>query len=288
MPILRPVPGIPLGQTFSKFFADRGTHLAAMVAYFALASFFPLVFLSLALLGLFGRADESSFLVTELVKIFPSASIEQSVRAVRTIQENARTLGLVGVAFLLWSSLSLFSALESAFNIVYERPNRPFLRGKALALLFMLGLLVVLFVGLVAATFGIGLLERRAPDVVGNGWVALAISLLVAALAVFLFLFVAYFRLTNARMTPAEALPGALVGTAVLLVTFQFLPLFTRLAGDVVSLKVLGTGALLVVWLYLLANVIVFGAELNWQLAYGRRGLSARPKRPEPDQPAAS
>jgi membrane protein len=270
---------LPLGQTFAKFFADRGTHLAAMVAYFALASFVPLVFLSLALLGLFGRADESSFLVTELVKIFPSASIEQTARAVQTVQDNARTLGLVGGAFLLWSSLSLFSALESAFNIVYELPNRPFLRGKALALMFMLGLLVVLFVGLVAATFGIALAERHVPGVVSNAWVAIALSLLVAGGAVFLFLFVAYFRLTNARLSPREALPGAVVGTGVLLVTFQFLPLFTRLAGDVVSLKVLGTGALLILWLYVLANVIVFGAELNWQLAYGRSGLRAVPKR---------
>ncbi|HEY7729440.1 MAG TPA: YhjD/YihY/BrkB family envelope integrity protein [Gaiellaceae bacterium] len=272
---------VPIGQTFSKFFADRGTHLAAMVAYFALASFVPLVFLALALLGLLGRADESSFLVKELVKIFPSASIEQTVRAVRTIQENARTLGLVGGAFLLWSSLSLFSALESAFNIVYDRPNRPFLRGKALALGFMLGLLVVLFVGLVSATFGIGLAQRHAPEVVGDGWVTLAISLAVSGIAVFLFLFVAYFRLTNARLSPWEVLPGAVVGTVVLLVTFQFLPLFTSISRNVVSLQVLGTGALLIVWLYVLANVIVFGAELNWQLAYGRHGLTARPKRPE-------
>ena len=45
-----------------KFFEDRGTHLAAMIAYFALLSFVPLAFLALALLGLYGRADESSFL----------------------------------------------------------------------------------------------------------------------------------------------------------------------------------------------------------------------------------
>jgi membrane protein len=275
------VRGVPLGQTFSKFFADRGTHLAAMVAYFALASFVPLVFLSLALLGFAGRADESSFLVTELVKIFPSATVEQTVRAVRTIQENARTLGLVGGAFLLWSSLSLFSALESAFNIVYDRPNRPFLRGKALALGFMLGLLVVLFVGLLLASFGLGLVERRTDDLVGEGWVSLLGSLLVSGIAVFLFLFVAYFRLTNARIAPREVLPGSIMGTIVLLATFQFLPLFTRISRDVVSLQVLGTGALLIVWLYLLANVIVFGAELNWQLTYGRHGRTAAPKRPE-------
>ena len=44
----------------AKFFADRGTHLAAMVAYFALLSFVPLIFLSLALLGLAlaGACDE--------------------------------------------------------------------------------------------------------------------------------------------------------------------------------------------------------------------------------------
>ena len=34
-----------------KFFADRGTHLAAMIAYFALLSFVPLTFLALSLLG---------------------------------------------------------------------------------------------------------------------------------------------------------------------------------------------------------------------------------------------
>src|ERR687883_2077965 len=91
-----------------KFFADRGPHLAAMIAYFALLSLVPLIFLSLALLGLFGRADESTYLVTELKNILPSASISQIVRVVNEIQDNAATLGVIGAIFLLWSSLSLF------------------------------------------------------------------------------------------------------------------------------------------------------------------------------------
>ena len=62
-------------QPLTKFFADRGPHLAAMIAYFALLSLVPLVFLSLALLGLFGRADESTYLVRELKTVLPSASI---------------------------------------------------------------------------------------------------------------------------------------------------------------------------------------------------------------------
>ena len=80
----------------NKFFADRGTHLAAMIAYFALLSFVPLVFLALALLGLFNRADASSYLVTELQTLFPSQSIVDIVRVVNAIQRNAATLGIVG------------------------------------------------------------------------------------------------------------------------------------------------------------------------------------------------
>ena len=74
---------------------------------------------------------------------FPSQSITDIVRVVETITANATTLGVIGGAFLLWTSLSLFSVLESAFNIVYGRPNRSFLRGKALATLFMAGSLVI-------------------------------------------------------------------------------------------------------------------------------------------------
>ena len=34
--------------------------------------------------------------------------------------------------------------------------------------------------------------------------------------------------------------------------------------GDVIAVQALGTSALLLVWIYVMANVIVFGAEVNW------------------------
>src|SRR6266581_9075951 len=120
-------------RPLAKFFRDRGPHLAAMIAYFALLSFVPLTFLSLSLLGLAGRADESSFLVKEIKRALPGTPIDQIVKLVHAVQDNATTLGIVGGTALLWTSLSLFSVLESAFNIVYGRPNRSFLHGKGLA-----------------------------------------------------------------------------------------------------------------------------------------------------------
>src|SRR5213596_720019 len=153
-------------EVFSKFFADRGTHLAAMIAYFALLSFVPLTFLALATLGFAGRADESSFLVTELKHALPEAPVGDIVALVRKVQDNAATLGIVGGAFLLWSSLSLFSVLESAFNIVYGKPNRSFLHGKALASLLMLGSLVTLFVALLVGSLGVAFVRHYAPKTI--------------------------------------------------------------------------------------------------------------------------
>src|SRR6476469_7536423 len=87
------------------FFADRGTHLAAMIAYFALLSFVPLLFLSLALLGAVGQATQGSFFIRELHRTFPSTSLDALLHAVRAIRQNATALGIVGGVFLLWSSL---------------------------------------------------------------------------------------------------------------------------------------------------------------------------------------
>src|SRR5215210_2273288 len=217
-------------ELFAKFFNDRGTHLAAMVAYFALLSFVPILFLALALLGLFGRADESSFLVTELNDAFPQTSVDSIVRVVTEIQDNAAALGIIGAVFLLWGSLSLFSALESAFNIVYGRPNRSFLHGKVLAVGFLVGSLITLFVGLLAGSVGVALLTRYAGDVLGNDYVAVVLSVVVSGISVFAFLFAVYYLLTNEKLEPREALPGALVATAVLEASFQVLPLYLTLS----------------------------------------------------------
>ena len=267
-----------VGATFDRFFGERGTHLAAMVAYFALASFVPLIFLALSILGFLDQADSSSALVAYLEDIFPNQSVESIVRVVDAVQRNAATLSIVGAVALLWSSLSLFSSLESAFNIIYGRPNRPFLRGKVLAVAYMSVALVVLFAALTIGTLGYDLLRRYATDVVSNQWVALALTLLTSGLALFAFLLSAYYRLPNARLTRREVLPGAIIGAVVLVGTLQALPLFVFLTSEVVALQALGTTFLLLVWLYVMANVIVFGAALNYVLAYGS-GTPVEPKR---------
>ena len=252
-----------MSAVLSKFFADRGPHLAAMIAYFALLSFVPLLFLSLALLGLVHQASQSSFFVRELQKTFPSTSVTSILNAVRAIQANATALGIVGGAFLLWSSLSFFSVLESAFNIVYGRPNRGWLHGKARATVMMVGSLVSLFVSLVIGSVGQEFLKHYA-GFQGNATTARIIALAVSLLGLFLFLSSAYYVLTNSDLTVRDVLPGAATAAVILEATFQVLPQFVTLSKHNPVLQTLSGPAVLLVWLYLMANVIVVGAEVNW------------------------
>lgn len=255
-----------------KFFADRGTHLAAMIAYFALLSFVPLLFLSLALLGTAHQASNGSFFVRELQRTFPRTSLDSILDAVRAIRANAALLGSIGGAFLLWSSLSLFSVLESAFNIVYGRPNRPFLRGKALASVMMVFSLASLFVALVVGSVGVEFL-RRDLGFTNNVVLAYVLTLSVSLIGVFVFLASAYVVLTNDDMRLVEVLPGATVASLLLEATFQLLPAFVRLSKHNPVLQTLSGPAVLLVWLYVMANVIVLGAEVNYARRAATRGV---------------
>jgi membrane protein len=248
-----------------------------MIAYFALLSFVPLTFLALALLGLAGRADESSFVVTEIKRTFPDAPITDIVSLVRQVQDNAATLAGIGGVFLLWTSLSFFSVLESAFNIVYDRPNRSFLRGKGVASMLVLTSLVTLFVALLVGSFGVAFLRRFVPSIAGNDVAAYVATIVVSSLGVFVFVVSVYYFLTNVDVTLREVLPGAGLATVLLEAGFQVLPIYVRSTDLSPILKAFGPPAILLVWLYVMANVIVFGAEVNWWLTERRR----HPREPE-------
>ena len=73
-------------------------------------------------------------------------------------------------------------------------------------------------------------------------------------------------------LTWHETLPGAIVAAIMLQASFQILPVFVRLSNELIALQAYGGLVLLLVWLYVMANILVLGAEVNWWLSRGRRG----------------
>src|SRR5581483_4871892 len=109
---------------------------------------------------------------------------------------------------------------------------------------------------------------------------AYAVSVGVSVVGVFVFLTSAYVVLTNDDLTWSEVVVGAAVASIVLEATFQLLPAFVRISKHNPVLQTLSGPAVLLVWLYVMANVIVLGAEVNWYRRYGSRQAAPAPRAP--------
>ena len=129
---------------------------------------------------------------------------------------------------------------------------------------------MTLFASLVVGAIGVEGLRHFLPGVATSRPVAYVLSVAVSLLGVFVFSLSVYRLLPNADVTLREALPGAVMAAVVLEASFQVLPIFVRFADVNVTLRVLGGPAILLLWLYVMANVIVLGGELNWWWAERR------------------
>jgi membrane protein len=251
-----------------NFFADRCTHLAAMVAYYALLSLLPLLAIALSLIGAFGRPDDSSTLIHELGRIFPGTSVASLVKIVETLQRNATALGVIGGASLIWTALGFLSALESALNIIYGLPNRPFVRQKLLVFALVGSGLALVLISLVAATTAQTFLSDHASGLLKQPVWQISSALAISTAVTLGFTFTVYRLLPNTPVRSREALPGAILATVLLQLSFAVLPVYLNVAQTLPALKAFGGIVLLLTWLYIMGNIVMLGAEVNWW--YGR------------------
>jgi membrane protein len=253
-----------------NFFADRCTHLAAMVAYYALLSLLPLLAIALAIIGWFGRPDDSSTLIHELERIFPGTSVTNLVEIVQRLRQNATALGVIGGASLVWTSLGFLSALESALNIIYGVPNRPFVRQKLLVFTLVGSGLILVLISLIAATAAQTFLDEHASGLLHQPAWSVTSALVISTAIAFGFTFTVYRLLPNTPVTAHEVLPGTIAATVLLQLSFSVLPVYLKFASTLPALKAFGGIVLLLTWLYLMGNIVMLGAEINWWFGRGR------------------
>jgi membrane protein len=253
----------------SNFLDDRCTHLAAMIAYYALLSLIPFLFLVLSVIGWVGEPSESSFLIEQLQHVLPGQPVEDLVELVGRLRANAGAYGLIGLIGIVWASLGLLSAVESALNIIYEVPNRPFLRQKLVVTALVGSSIVGLFMALLVVTTLVAWIAPQGSTRMVE-LLASAVSLVFTAGLSFALLLTAYVRLPNTRLTSREVLPGVIFTTVAFQGSFQLLPLYLRFGESLPALEAFGGVVLLLVWLYVLCNVFLLGAEINWWYGRGR------------------
>jgi YihY family inner membrane protein len=239
-----------------KFGDDRGGNLAALIAYRAFFSLFPLLLLMTTVLGylLADDPDLRRSVVDSTLAQFPVIGEQLKFSS---LQGSGVALA-VGIVGTLWAGFGVVLAGEEAIDRAWDVPDsgRPsFLASRLRAL----GLLILLGAAMIASTVASGLVGGD------TGWLG-AIGGLAVSVALNLAVFIAAFHLlTSLELRLRASLPGAVFAavcwTAVQLAGAWFVSHEIRNATPVYGTFALVIG--LLAWIQLGATLTVFAAELN-------------------------
>jgi YihY family inner membrane protein len=265
-----------------KRFGDSGAgSLAATLAYYGFFSLFPLlmVFTSVAAIVMSGRPDLQERLLRSALAQFPVIGTE--IRSNIGSIDGSLVTVVVGLALALWAGLGAVRAAQVAMDTVWDVPRKR-RRGTPASIAIALAMLAVM-AAFVLGSAGLAALSTAAPGAAGR-----VLGLAGSAVLNVVFFAIAYRVLTAAHLTWRQVLPGAGMaglGWTVLLSVGGWL-VADRVAS---SSDVYGTFALvigLLAWIYLGAQLMLLGAEVNVVRAHRLWPRSLQPPLTEADERA--
>lgn len=252
-----PASGFPLAVVY-KFVDDQGGYLAALIAYYAFVSLFPLLLLFTTILGFVLRGDAA---LQE--RIVDSALAQIPVVGSQLGDPSqiggGTTAVVIGVAGAVYGGLGVAVAIQNAMNTVWsvprnERPDpiRVRLRGALLLSTVGTAIIALTVVNGAAAAIDLGTVGR--------------VLAVVGSVVVTSIVFTIAFRIGTARsVSVRDVLPGA-IGAALIwqaLQSFGSVYVAHVIANASATNGVFAVVLGLLAFLYIAAVLIVFCLELN-------------------------
>lgn len=263
-PILRDLIDM-IYRVFHNFSRHDGSHMAAGVAYYAIFSIFPLALATISIAGIIFQVNDVRDRVLEFLESNVGIGSEELVTSnIDALLDARGAVGLIAVLTLFWASRAVFGAVHRVMNrawLVVEPPR--FWVSQTAQLGSALGVATLFILSATVGPAGRAISSQN--DVLFGvmiPWTALFTLLPLGFALVFFFLICRFVPDANQRWR--DAVPAAITAT----VLFEgakwgfafFLGNLSRL--DVVYGSVT-TIVVLMLFLYIVAMILVFGAELS-------------------------
>ena len=265
-----------LRELICRVMDDDITALAAQLTYYLLLSFLPFLLL---LIGVLSYSNlESKDVLVYLHQIMPKSAFDLIYNTVIEVLDsrnvNLLSLSVIGI---MWSGSSGFRSIIKGLNKAYdEEETRPYWKTLSISILFMLGLVVAIILGVALVVFGqmigrtiVARLNLSSEFILNWDIMRYLVSLVGMA-----FTFAALYYFTPCRrLTWGEVMPGAIFSTLGWLISslgFAYyvnnFNNYSRVYGGI------GAVIVLMLWLYITSVIILLGGEVNALLAFEREG----------------
>jgi membrane protein len=254
-----------------KFGEDRCAAMAASIAFYSAFSLAPTLVMVIAVAGwVFGAEAARGQLFHQVNGLLG----DQAAASVQSIVENAHRSGGTGIAAIISFVLlaigasATFSSLNTALNLVWplsgDRKSSVYtlVRVRLISFGLVLGVAFLLIVSLVLDTAIQALgtwIWGNSPFVIIGDVIQLLVGLVILSMA-----FGALLKfLPDARVHWHDALVGGLVAAVLFSVGKKLFALYLAHAGTANSFGAAGSLAVLLMWLYFSAAVLLLGAEFS-------------------------
>lgn len=246
---------------------DRVSVYASQAAFFLILSCFPFLILLLTLIR-FLPISQTDFILA-LRNILPN-EIEEWVLAIikEMIGTTGHTLMSFSILITLWSASRGLLSISNGLNSVYRtEESRNYFVLRGIATVHTLILAAALIVLLIVFVFGNSLYQlilKQVPFMNDIATLILSIRVAVGFVLLYLMFVIMYKGLPNHKMTLRQATPGALFSAVTwMIVSFGFsvyinhFSNYSRIYGSLAGI------AIAMVWVYLMMNLVLWGAEIN-------------------------
>jgi membrane protein len=270
----RAIPGVAvLIEAARAYGEDRCSLLAAALSYYALLSIFPLMLLLLTISSSFiARTD----LAIRTVTAFIGGNLPVSAGLLeRNLQEVARLRGPLSIlasAGFIWSALGVFDTIQLSINRAFRAPRaRPIWRQRLFSLGMIAGVSLLFALSLLVTTslrFAVHYRIVARGNPLADFVSPLVAAMLSAMVFAFLYRYVPYDPSIRWKHVWAGALIAAALwevaklGFAWYLTNYALLNLVYGSLGAVIAIML---------WGYMTAAILLFGAEVAAVIANARQ-----------------
>jgi membrane protein len=262
----------PLKEAFYALWGHNVSRMAAAVAYFGAFSLAPILVIMISLASVFFGKQASEGLVVDRLS---DALGESTARFIQSMlagiyQSSGITVAtILAILLLLWAATRIVGSVRGALNDIWGVQGHGGLgfRGFAIGKLIDLGMVVlfgVLFLAAMLANTAISAMTRYFSDVLPlPNWLLDVVGIVFSLIVTTVFLTIIFRLLPNIKIRFRPILAGASITAVLFAIGNFFIGRYLGRTSPGSAFGAAGSLAVIMIWMYYSAHIILFGAEVT-------------------------
>jgi membrane protein len=285
---LRPL--APLGSLLKEAYDNAWAHnigrMAASIAYFGAFSLAPMIVIIATIASwVFGKSATEGLIAGQLTSTFgaDTAKFIQSLLAAVYGSRGLTLATVLAILVLVWAATRIVGSVRGALNDIWGVKGHGgggllgFLVGKLIDIAMVVGIGFMFLASMLANTAATAVNKYFSAHVPVPGWMVQAFGVIFSLAVTIAFLAIIFRVLPNIKVRFVHILVGATITGILFSVGNYVIGRYLGSTSPGSAFGAAGSLAVLMIWIYYVAYIIIFGAEITRAYAHraGRKLVQA-------------